>query len=720
VTHRAALAVIVAAFMAGAQAPAPGPVVGGGPGGSGASIIAIGPAAKAPVYFPGSGGGGAPAVPPNSSPPIQSNTGGGTGGSTGNSQPFTTHVTSGNVLVLYVMDATDQTTNINSIGWTGGGANCGNLIATPLSPINGSTRRMWVYTAQITASDCTGVIVAFSASINSIVIFAEYAGLATSSVIDKEIAGSATGTAITSGTVATTNQYDTLVGGIFITSAGGGTLTAGASFTSRVNSANARMLEDRDVNATGSYAATATYSSSQSYIAHLLALKRGASSVVVATNFYLAAAADGGSDGNDGLTPATPWLSPNHSMNCGDVITAKASTAYAAVNFASNKWGTVTCPSGDKVAWLKCETFNGCKISASNTFAMYINKSYWGVQGWETTGTGNNGVCYGVSPTGGATIHHIILANNVARSCANGFSIFNQSSTVSVDYVALIGNIAWNAAQSTSLCNSGFTIYEPIKSDSVAGTHIYIAGNFSFDNSTPTNCLGGSGTYDGEGINLDDIGNVQSGGVAYNQQIVVEHNLAVWNGGFGFANGGNGTRVAPIVYRYNTSVHNLTATNTDMTTCGDLTLLDSSLTVITRNLIMTGAATGCKAPGGSLYAVAVNGADATVTVSDNWLYSATGSHTTALSSPGFSFGSNTTGTNPSFASPVDPGNPNCSGKASVPDCMATVLANYTPANVSAQAYGVQPVTGPQAPDGYFPPWLCNVNLPTGLITMRCS
>jgi hypothetical protein len=932
------------------------------------------------IPFPGPAFKTTSVIPANSTPPVQSNTGGGTGGSTSNSQAFTTHVTSGNLLVLYVMDATDQTTNINSIGWTGGGANCGNLLATPLSPINGSTRRMWVYTAQVTASDCTGTTIAFSASINSIVIFAEYAGLFTSSVIDVEIAGSATGTAITSGTVTTTNQYDTLVGGIFITSAGGGTLTAGASFTSRVNSANARMLEDQDVNATGSYAATATYSSSQSYIAHLLALKRGtpppvnfdfttgslppaitftrastgtynnssnvlstastnvarfnylsgtpylliepaatnllvqsnnltttwfplnggtlasaqfvspdgtnngwtltngssipgfgavgqsrtfsnipytisvwlkritgappiqlslnsvnvgdiaatttltryaktitpaagtanamlllnsgaATDVVgvfgfqletgnvatsyiptttatvtraadsatftipagvtqltytfddnsqqvvtvsagsymiptnlnrpniktitsgapaasTPTNYYLATAADGGSDSNSGLSAAFPWLSPNHPLNCGDTITAKASTAYSAGNFGSANWGTVTCPTGDKVVWLQCETFGACKISASGTSAMYLSKSYWGVQGWEVTASGVFAACFGAQPIS-ASFHHIIFANNIAKGCGNGFATSSQGSTLGIDYIAVIGNIAWNAAQSTQLCNSGVTIYEPIKSDSAAGTHIYIAGNYSFDNISPVNCLGGTATYDGEGILIDDFGMGQSGGVPYNQQVVVENNLLVWNGGFGLATGGNDTRVAPITFRYNTSVHNLRASPTDMTTCGDLTLLNTSLATVTRNLVMTGAATGCKT-GGSLYAVAVNGADATVSISDNWLYSATGSHTTAISSSGFSYGSNTTGTNPAFLNPVDPGAPNCSGKSSVPDCMATVITNYTPGNASARAYGRQPIAAPDTvSDPLFPAWICTVGLPSGLITMHC-
>jgi hypothetical protein len=436
--------------------------------------------------------------------------------------------------------------------------------------------------------------------------------------------------------------------------------------------------------------------------------------------FYLAPAANGGNDSNNGLSPTAPWLTPNHAVNCGDVIVAAASTAYASANFQSSKWGTVSCPAENSVAWLLCAVFDGCKIAATNQFAMWIDQSYWGVQGWETSGTGNGGVCFGVSPTGGSSIHHIILANNVANGCADGFSVSSASAKVGVDYVSIVGNIAWNAARSTVLCNSGVTVYEPIKWDSNAGTHIFIAGNFSFDNASPTNCNGGRSTYDGNGIVLDDIGNEQSSGAAYTQQIVVENNIAVWNGGYGFGNTGNGTPSAAIFYLYNTSAHNLTATNSSTTTCGDVTTLSSSYTTISNNLIETGASLGCQGKSHAAYAVAVNAADSTDTVALNWLYSAAGYNTTSISSTGFTFGTNFTGTDPGFANPVDPGQPNCAGKASTVDCMSTVIANYKPANSAAKAFGYQMPQNSSVKDPLFPQWLCNADLPSGLVTMGCS
>ena len=437
------------------------------------------------------------------------------------------------------------------------------------------------------------------------------------------------------------------------------------------------------------------------------------------TTFYLDIAGNGGSDANSGTSAGSPWLSPNHSLQCGDVIIANASASYSYTNFASNKWGTVTCIGNNNVAWLKCGTFDGCKISAGNNAAMYISQSYWGVQGWETTGTADNGVCYLVSPTS-STIHHIILANNICNGGANGFAFSSASTTASFDYVAVLGNISYNASLSTAYCNSGITIYEPIKIDSNAGTHIYVAGNFLFDTYSQTNCAAGHvTTYDGNGIAIDDLGCTQTGCPAYNQQVVVDNNISVFNGGYGLGVTGSSTTAAPIYFRNNTSFGNMKAANTSTTTCGDMGFIVNQYTTAYNNLIQTNAATACSGPV-NLYAVVMNGGDTTDSIYGNFLYSATGSNTNAISSDGFSFGSNTTGTTPNFVNPVDPGAPSCSGKTSVPNCMATVLANYTPQTASAKGYGYQTPSADRPKDPLFPNWLCNVNLPSGLITTYCG
>ena len=66
-------------------------------------------------------------------------------------------------------------------------------------------------------------------------------------------------------------------------------------------------------------------------------------------------------------------------MNCGDVITAAAGT-YSNSSFAAGEWGTVTCAANNSAAWVKCATFDACKISVAaggSSPGMHIDNSYW-------------------------------------------------------------------------------------------------------------------------------------------------------------------------------------------------------------------------------------------------------------------------------------------------------------------------------------------------------
>src|ERR1700722_1869477 len=140
-----------------------------------------------------------------------------------------------------------------------------------------------------------------------------------------------------------------------------------------------------------------------------------------ATTYYLAPASGGGNDSNKGTSASSPWLTPNHAVNCGDVILAAASTAYAYTNFFSGKWGMVTCPTGDNVAWLKCVTFDACKIlSSGGNAGMNVDRPYWGVQGWEVSITSNTTAgCFLAVPNYETQIlvHHVIFANDIANGC---------------------------------------------------------------------------------------------------------------------------------------------------------------------------------------------------------------------------------------------------------------------------------------------------------------
>ena len=122
-----------------------------------------------------------------------------------------------------------------------------------------------------------------------------------------------------------------------------------------------------------------------------------------------------------------------------------------------------------------------------------------------------------------------------------------------------------------------------------------------------------------------------------------------------------------------------------------------------------------------VYAFSVSTINSSVSVDYNYLSGTSGNNTFLYNSTGFSYGShNVIGTNPTFSNPVDPGAPSCSGKTNTINCMATVIADYTATVTAAKAYGFQSPTGGSVIDPYYPSWLCNVTLPTGLINPGCS
>ena len=444
--------------------------------------------------------------------------------------------------------------------------------------------------------------------------------------------------------------------------------------------------------------------------------------------YYLATAAAGGKDSNSGLLATAPWLTPNHALNCGDVIIAAASTSYSSGSFISGNWGTVSCPAANNVAWLKCAQFDACKITATaGQPGLYVDKSYWGVQGWEVTAPNStSSFCFGASPNylTLVTVHHIIFANNVANGCQQGgFTTFNSSKTASVDYVAFIGNIAYNAAQNGAECFSGISIYQPIQSDSLPGTHIYVAGNFSYGNVDANPCAGGIPT-DGEGLIFDTFDGDQGGLPSYAAQAVADNNIFVGNGGRGLQVGNNSVGAGPfatIYLRNNTLWGNNGDRNQNTNAiCGELSLFRTVNTSASSNLAETNQVTGCgEYP---IYAFYVWGGNGTDDVSQNWGYAVSGTTSSgSYNSPGFSFQANNTfGENANFANPVTPGAPNCSGSSSAPACMAAMIANFKPTNTAAAGFGYQPPSSTPVYDPLFPQWLCTTSLPAGLITLGCQ
>jgi hypothetical protein len=440
------------------------------------------------------------------------------------------------------------------------------------------------------------------------------------------------------------------------------------------------------------------------------------------TTYYLAPAAAGGNDYNNGLSPSAPWLSPNHYVNCGDVIIAAPSTSYSYVNFQT--FGTVTCSAGNNVAWLKCATFDGCKISfsASLRVGIQVGASYWGVQGWEVDGTSATGNCFYAAPSTTANIHHVIFANDIANGCGlSGFGSSVESGNYGVDYVVVLGTIAYANSGGSVNCSSGISIYEPVASDTLPGTHIYVAGNFGWLNVNGNPCAGGAPS-DGEGLILDTLdGDQTSMPIPYRGQVVADNNIFVSNGGRGLTAVGNWEGTAPysnVYLRHNTLWGNNTDTNQTQTYCGELLLSYVRTTEAYLNIAEPTSATGCGA--NTLYVFYVGGSYSTALLYNNFGYRASSQNIGTNNNTGFVAGPNNTFSNPSFANAVAPGAPSCGSATSVPNCMATVIANFTPTNAAAVGYGYQIPSSTSVYDPLFPQWLCKVNLPTGLISMGCK
>jgi hypothetical protein len=431
-----------------------------------------------------------------------------------------------------------------------------------------------------------------------------------------------------------------------------------------------------------------------------------------------------GLDSNNGLSSNLPWLSPNHPLNCGDVIVAAASSAYSAANFYTGKWGTVNCVAGNKVAWLKCAIFDGCKIHTVTNQGMWVDRSYWGVQGWEITTSASDtyGTCFIAQPNydAPAEIHHIIFANDIANGCSQGgFAVVNHGA-VGVDYFAIVGSIAYNAAQGSASCASGISIYQPVQADTLPGTHIYVAGNFSYGNLEPSKCNGGSPT-DGGGIIFDSFDGGQSGIPPYGSQAVAYNNIVVNNGSKGISANDNsaGTSHATIWFIQNTSWGNLTDSNQAWFGCAEVSVYKASDTHINGNLISTRSATGCG--GHPIYALAVSSGDATDTVTNNLAYGYSGNHVFLFNSGSFAWGAdNQFGTPPGFINPIAPNPPGCGGSSNVTNCMTPVIANFAIKTPSTAALGYQKPSSAPGHDTLFPEWLCTANVPPGLITLSCD
>jgi hypothetical protein len=441
-----------------------------------------------------------------------------------------------------------------------------------------------------------------------------------------------------------------------------------------------------------------------------------------ANTYYLAPASLGGNDANNGWSIGKPWLTPKHNLSCGDVIIALASTAYNSESFNSGHWGNVYCPANNNVAWLKCETFAACVVY-SGAEGINVDHSYWGVQGFEVNvWGGNQGFCFGAAPSGSnwVNIHHIIFANNIANGCkGGGFVSFNYG-IAGVDYFNVIGNIVYNAISGNAQCFNGISIYQPVQADWAAGTHIYVAGNYTWGNYEADPC-GGVQAWGGDGIMFDTLDGSHGMPYPYQAQVVAEQNISVGNGGHGIEVQNNvaGSGHAKVILSNNTVWGNeLMSWQQYNHLCAEV-LLNSAFNVEEKwNLVATRSQTACVGnPNYAFSGFEVNGTD---WVHANLAFAYNRQFEYFYWGPNFSYSSdNVLGVNPWLANAYVPGPPACGGATNVANCMSWVANNFKPTNSSVAWAGFHTPSYSPASAPLFPTWVCNANLPPGLVTKPC-
>jgi hypothetical protein len=276
------------------------------------------------------------------------------------------------------------------------------------------------------------------------------------------------------------------------------------------------------------------------------------STITVSTTFtplhtYFLNVAGSCSDANSGISPSSPWCSPNHAVVCGDVIIAAAGS-YGNGSTPNYKFGTVSnCPStsggidgrgGIYFAVLLCggSDLEACPVTshASDTNAAFgVASSNWAVEGFKCTAPKSGCFVAEAIATGTTILHHIAFINDIAYNTDSGYSGNDQGRNTNVpgngvDYLAVIGSIA-QAANNSPVCLAAIDGVGITNFDNGAGTHIYFYGNFSYANLEVNRCV-----IDGEGFMFDTWD-----AHGFSSQGVMQNNMAWGNARFAFQDFGH-------------------------------------------------------------------------------------------------------------------------------------------------------------------------------------
>jgi hypothetical protein len=186
---------------------------------------------------------------------------------------YTGAQTAGNLNVV-IVSWNDSTAAISSVT-----DSIGNTYAVAAAPVvQANTASQAIYYAQNIAGAAAGantVTVNFNvAARHPDIRIAEYSGVDPSNALDTSVGAQGNTATSNSGTVATTNANDILIGANVVQSTSTG---PGAGYTSRGITADGDILEDQVVSATGSYSATATLDKVQLWIMQMAAFRAAVS-----------------------------------------------------------------------------------------------------------------------------------------------------------------------------------------------------------------------------------------------------------------------------------------------------------------------------------------------------------------------------------------------------------------------------------------------------------
>lgn len=463
----------------------------------------------------------------------------------------------------------------------------------------------------------------------------------------------------------------------------------------------------------------------------------GATVFVPLHKYYMAPT---GSDSNNGLSPASAWATPNHSMVCGDVIVA-APGSYGVLQSFGN---VSNCPSntagidgtgGIYFAVLLCggASVGDCSIDTNiggNT-AVEIHTSNWAIEGWKVTGNGVARAYESFACTATTRLHHHAFINDIAYNSAGGYDTNDCGLNHNVpgngtDYWAVVGSVAQNSAQD-QICLAAIDFVGPANWDALPGTHAFIHGNFSYNNQSPS-CVN---KYDGENYMIDTLD-----AHGYAGQVIVSNNIG-WNAmryslQMFYQ---SASQAAPTIKVYNnTFFGDVTNTGTADFSDGEINFnvsgrSQSPWTVnLNDNISRTNRATS--GSGATVYALVVGGALwPHLTNSGNVLKGMQTRCSSGVCDPGFneeSFNGNPLGSNiyvdPAFRDTADllanrtTQTLNCSGFANVTACMGydantrtlttpSVISDLVPTATGIAGKGYQLPSTACAPNPDYPAWL---------------